>query len=104
MISRFHLHEFTISIVFPFKVTYHQLFLRISPMLNEGYKNAFKSSLGSPNLGVCFEHAQNKRRDLAIICDHGDPSTMSGVSTALLPRLWRSWHALGPFSIAVEAQ
>ena len=58
----------------------------------------------SPNLGVCFEHAQNKRRDSAIICDHGDHSTMSGVSTALLLRLWRPWHALGPFSIAVEAQ
>ena len=34
----------------------------------------------SPNLGVCFEHVQNKRRDSAIIGDHGDHSTMSGVS------------------------
>ena len=58
----------------------------------------------SPNLGVCFEHAQNKRRDSAIICNHGDNSTMSGVSTVLLLRLWRAWHTLGTISIAVEAQ
>ena len=62
----------------------------------------------SPNIGVCFEHAQNKRRDSAIIGDHGDHSTMSGVSTTFsttfIPRLWRPWRALGPFSVAVDAQ
>ena len=42
----------------------------------------------SPNLGVCFEHAQNKRRDSAIIGDHGDHSTISGASTTFLPRLY----------------
>ena len=44
----------------------------------------------SPNLGVCFEHAQNKRRDSAIIGDHGDHSTMSGVSTTPMAILARS--------------
>ena len=48
----------------------------------------------SPNLGVCFEHAQNKRRDSAIIGDHGDHSTMSGVSTTLIPR-WCTSHTGG---------
>ena len=43
------------------------------------------------------------RRSLAIIGDHGDHSTMSGVSTTLIPRLWGPCHALGPFSVAVAA-
>ena len=63
-------------------------------------------------ISVCFEHAQNKRRDSAIIGDHGDYSAMSGVSTTtFIPRLWWGgggawwpWRALGPFFVAVEAQ
>ena len=47
----------------------------------------------SPNLGVCF--AQNKRRDSAIIGDHGDHSTMSGVSTTFIPRLYHAYGDLG---------
>ena len=46
----------------------------------------------SPNLGVCFEHAQNKRRDSAIIGDH---NTMSGVSTTFIPRLYHAYGDLG---------
>ena len=49
----------------------------------------------SPDLGICFEHVQNKRRDSAIIGDHGDHSTMSGVSTTFLPRLHHAYGDLG---------
>ena len=58
----------------------------------------------TPTLGVCFEHAQNNRRDSAIIGDHGDPSGMSGVSTGLIPRLLRPRWALDTFYIAVATQ
>ena len=36
--------------------------------------------------------------------DHGDHSTMAGVSTTFIPRLWRPWRALRPFSVTVEVQ
>ena len=51
-----------------------------------------KTALRSPNLGVCFEHAQNKRHNSAIIGDHGDQCTMSGVSTTLMATLTPSFH------------
>ena len=55
----------------------------------------------SPNLGVCFEHAQNKTPWLGdhwrIIGDHGDHSTMSAFLPRLYHALWRSWRALDPF-------
>ena len=65
----------------------------------------------SPNLGVCFEHAQNKRRDSAIIGDHWRPWRPQHdvwrfyhVATTFIPRLRRPWRALDPFSVAVDAQ
>ena len=65
----------------------------------------------SPNLGVCFEHVQNKRRDSAIIGDHWRPWRPQHdvwrfyhVSTTFTPRLWRPCRALDPFSVAVDAQ
>ena len=55
----------------------------------------------SPNLGVCFEHAQNKRRDSATIGDHWRPwrpqhdvRRFYHVYTTFIPRLWRPRRAV----------
>ena len=48
----------------------------------------------SRDLGVCFEPVQNKHRCSAIIGDHGDYSTMCGVSTTLLPRFYHAFATL----------
>ena len=86
-----------------------EMLRRLAHDLRDAWLTAFQ--VRSPNLGVCFEHAQNKRRDSAIIGDHWRPWRPQHdvwrfyhVYTTFIPRLWRSWGALDPFSVAVDTQ
>ena len=104
-----HLQIFAASLprVYCACTTSMEMLRRLAHDLRDPTAFSPRSRLDRRTLAFVLSMLKTNARDSAIIGDHGDHRTMSGVSTTFLPRiprLWRPWRALDPFSVAVDAQ